>query len=223
MQILFRPNYIESEKVRFDFFKEDVKKEVIEKNIKDAKLLDIWCYQDSFKFENNLVHVYWIDKSIPGNYNLENFKKCDLDKESIPFKNETFDFIIAWEIIEHIKRPFEFIENISHLLKPNWILYLSTPTPYYYMEILKELFWSEVLDDDEHLNLFSTNHLVNYCKKNKLRLIWKWWYKFWIPFIKLMIVRIGIPRFLSYQIIYKFQNTKVTTKVTQIADTSQDW
>lgn len=165
MKILFRPNYIQSEKVRFDFFKEDVKKEVIEKSIKNAKLLDIWCYQDSFKFENNLVNVYWIDKHIPEWYNLKNFKKCDLDKEEIPFENETFDFIIAWEVIEHIKRPFEFIEQISKLLKPNWILYFSNSTPYYYLEILKELFWILTLDDKEHLNLFSPNHLINYCKK----------------------------------------------------------
>jgi len=44
-----------------------------------------------------------------------------------PFKNETFDCIIASEIIEHLVEPKEFVKNIIPLLKKDGVLIISTP------------------------------------------------------------------------------------------------
>jgi 2-polyprenyl-3-methyl-5-hydroxy-6-metoxy-1,4-benzoquinol methylase len=38
-----------------------------------------------------------------------------------------FDFIFAFEVIEHVKRPGDFLLNLSQLLKPTGLLFISTP------------------------------------------------------------------------------------------------
>ena len=41
--------------------------------------------------------------------------------------NEKFDAVIAIEIIEHLENPFNFARQCAKLLKPNGLLFLSTP------------------------------------------------------------------------------------------------
>ena len=50
-----------------------------------------------------------------------------------PFKPETFDYIIASEIIEHVADPSEFIKQLFSLLRKNGKLIITTP----YKEKLK--------------------------------------------------------------------------------------
>jgi SAM-dependent methyltransferase len=56
-------------------------------------------------------------------------RKVDLEQDKIPFKDESFDTIIACEIIEHLKNPLNLLSEAKRLLKrgglfigtvPNW-------------------------------------------------------------------------------------------------------
>lgn len=199
MKILFRPNYEKSEIVRFEYFKNFIKEKI--SIDEEYKLLDIWCSQLWF-WENSNMEVFWIDIQKNSVYDSDHFKIVNLDKEKLPYNDSFFDFIVAWEVIEHIKRPFEFIEECSRCLKKWWFLLLSTPNPHHYAEILKELFWMNVLDDKDHLNLFSRIHLTQYAKKFSLNLIEIKRYKFWIPFLKIMFISLKTPKLLNYQNIY---------------------
>jgi SAM-dependent methyltransferase len=42
-------------------------------------------------------------------------------------ENEKFDAVVAIEIIEHLENPFNFARQCAKLLKPNGLLFLSTP------------------------------------------------------------------------------------------------
>ncbi|MBW2310380.1 MAG: methyltransferase domain-containing protein [Deltaproteobacteria bacterium] len=52
--------------------------------------------------------------------------KCDLSK-GLPYRNQTFDCILAGEIIEHIVDTDYFLEEINRLLINKGVLIITTP------------------------------------------------------------------------------------------------
>ena len=55
----------------------------------------------------------------------ENFILCDSQK--LPFKNETFDFVETFHVIEHIKNPYMFLDEIKRVLVIGGMLKLICP------------------------------------------------------------------------------------------------
>ncbi len=58
---------------------------------------------------------------------FDNLKKCDLNKEKIPYKNNYFDIVICSEVIEHIYDTDRLLEEIKRVLKNTGFLIISTP------------------------------------------------------------------------------------------------
>lgn len=56
--------------------------------------------------------------------NLE-FQRADIN--ALPFENDAFDVITCFETIEHVDSPETAIEELSRVLKPNGVLFVSTP------------------------------------------------------------------------------------------------
>lgn len=50
-----------------------------------------------------------------------------LDIFNLPFKKETFDIITSFETIEHVKDGALMLSKLEEVLKPNGLLFLSTP------------------------------------------------------------------------------------------------
>jgi len=70
---------------------------------------------------------WMIESYMPENIEI---KKIDLDsKESIleSYPSNSFDFLVACEVIEHLKYPWQFIESCSQLIKDNGYFFLTTP------------------------------------------------------------------------------------------------
>jgi len=55
------------------------------------------------------------------------FKKCDLEKDSIPFSDGFFDYVICTEVIEHLSNADRLLSEIYRVLKKGGHLILSTP------------------------------------------------------------------------------------------------
>ncbi|WP_013323763.1 class I SAM-dependent methyltransferase [Gloeothece verrucosa] len=53
-------------------------------------------------------------------------QKVDLNK-TLPYEDETFDYIVGAEVIEHIENPWHLIRELYRITKPNGIVILSTP------------------------------------------------------------------------------------------------
>lgn len=54
-------------------------------------------------------------------------EKIHGDLETFDFSNNTFDIIICWDVIEHLKNPKKALDNLAGTLSPNGILVLGAP------------------------------------------------------------------------------------------------
>ena len=55
-------------------------------------------------------------------------KKCDLETESVPFADGTFDAVVFNELFEHLRiDPIATLREVHRVLKPEGVLLLSTP------------------------------------------------------------------------------------------------
>ena len=58
---------------------------------------------------------------------LREFKVGDINLEILPWRNDFFDAVSAWQVIEHLENPHHFIREVNRVLKPGGIFFLSTP------------------------------------------------------------------------------------------------
>ena len=54
------------------------------------------------------------------------FKVCDVTKP-LPFENSSLDYILLAEVIEHLRNPYQVMQELSRVLRPGGKLILSTP------------------------------------------------------------------------------------------------
>lgn len=79
--------------------------------------------------------------------------RVDIETTPLPVEDETFDYIICGEVIEHLERdPMFMMSELNRVMKPNGLLVLTTPNiasshgvsrilqgadPYFYMQYRK--------------------------------------------------------------------------------------
>jgi 2-polyprenyl-3-methyl-5-hydroxy-6-metoxy-1,4-benzoquinol methylase len=85
--------------------------------------------------------------------------------ESANYQNDYFDVIAAFEIIEHIHRPQEFIESLHKILKKDGVLCISTPNLDHAKTFKNFIDWP-YLTPPEHLCFFNRQTIQNLLEKN---------------------------------------------------------
>jgi 2-polyprenyl-3-methyl-5-hydroxy-6-metoxy-1,4-benzoquinol methylase len=82
----------------------------------------------------------------------------------LPFKNNFFDVVTAFDVIEHVKDYKKAIKNIFRVLKPNGIFLLSTPIE------VKGFFkkFPSADKDTTHVTTFTEEEIKALLIKNKL-------------------------------------------------------
>jgi 2-polyprenyl-3-methyl-5-hydroxy-6-metoxy-1,4-benzoquinol methylase len=76
-----------------------------------------------------------------------------------PFEPESFDVIIACEIVEHIFLVRPFLQNIQKSLKPGGLFIGSVPNAFRMRNRFKFLFGNEFETDPTHVRMFSSQKL----------------------------------------------------------------
>src|SRR5690606_24625687 len=94
-----------------------------------AVALDIGWAQTPNQFLSNKTVVGFDvdDRVLPNNYKSSVTGKVEEIANLLP--SESFDVILAGELIEHLETPYEFLRDCLALLRPGGKLVLSTPNP----------------------------------------------------------------------------------------------
>lgn len=142
-----KPNHKLTGRLKFT-----VKKLVQDKEIKGKKVLDIGCGYGWFEVNTLKRGVKEIAGIEITKKDLETAKDNIKDKRAIfkiagalnlPFKDNYFDTVVAWEVIEHIPKNTEnkmFME-VSRVLKKNGAFFLSTPYDSFFSKTLDPAYW----------------------------------------------------------------------------------
>jgi 2-polyprenyl-3-methyl-5-hydroxy-6-metoxy-1,4-benzoquinol methylase len=132
----------------------------------NGKILDVGYYACTLHGEilrtAGKENVFGVDTELKKE--TPNYKKASAEK--IPFQTQSFDTIIAGELIEHLKKPELFIKEANRLLKKDGKLIITTPN--------KESLLNKIFHNNEtkiHLSLFSYSELENLLKKNNFEVI----------------------------------------------------
>jgi SAM-dependent methyltransferase len=79
---------------------------------------------------------------------------ADLD-QPLPFANESFDAVVAGELLEHLRDPRGVVAEARRVLRPGGVLVASVPNAYRLKNRLRFLLGREPDQDPTHLQMFS--------------------------------------------------------------------
>jgi len=83
------------------------------------------------------------------------------------FKEEMFDVITSFEVVEHINNPVEEIQKIKYFLRKGGVLYITTPNFNSISRYLLKENWN-IIGYPEHLTYYTAKTLTGLLRKNNL-------------------------------------------------------
>lgn len=120
-----------------------------------------------------------IDKHIPEELHTgHNVEFYEAEVPPIPTDNNSFDFVLAFQVIEHIKKDIEFVREIKRVLRHEGKFIVTTPNvlmsltrnPWhvreYHADELKNILECE-FDKVEAYGIFGNKKVMTYYNKNK--------------------------------------------------------
>ena len=73
------------------------------------------------------------------------------DLLSLPFKNESFDFVFCRQVIEHMSSPEKLIREVYRILESNGLFYVDTPVTQTHSDVTHyhihpKSYWKRILN-----------------------------------------------------------------------------
>jgi SAM-dependent methyltransferase len=178
----------------------------------DATILDLGCGDAVNPFLPG--RVIGVDLNVrPGSSNYARMVEWDLDNHPLPFASGEADVVILGDVIEHLRRPFELIEEAHRILRDDGLLLLSTPNPHYIHEVLKSWLNIPIADEKGHLVHFPFANLKQFLEQLGFRVERHTYFKFWIPKLKYFVLRTGVPSAFGYQYLLRARKTSRVVSV----------
>ena len=190
-------DYLRSKEARIEKFKIDLSK--IQKYKKEGKILDIGCGHGLFlgvaKDRGWDAYGIELSKEVCKYGRSLGLNIINKGLEETNFKENSFDVITLWDVIEHVENPSETLKLSNHILKKGGIIVFSTPNiGSLFAKIMGKKWWNLV---NMHLYYFDKKTIKKILEKN--------------GFIVLKITsypRIIIPKYAvewlkQYKLIYK--------------------
>jgi 2-polyprenyl-3-methyl-5-hydroxy-6-metoxy-1,4-benzoquinol methylase len=109
-------------------------------------ILDLGCYTGLFA--NALKKKFWNKNILAGDYDTNNLAIArfiypdisdifeEINVYDMQYDNEYFDCIVFQDVIEHLEGAAHAVKEINRVLKTESVLIITTPSPYYYNEII---------------------------------------------------------------------------------------
>ena len=149
---------------------------IILKYVKGKEVLDVGCIDHSAtnekkeswlhnKIRKEAKSVVGLDNNEKEIKKLQN--KYDFicgDAQTIDLKRK-FDCIVAGELIEHLENPGIFLKNMLRHLNPHGYIILTTPNPFYALNLIKLLSKKSACENSEHTCWFCDDTLSQLLKR----------------------------------------------------------
>lgn len=91
------------EKIALNIFKKHIQN-------KESKILDVGSGDGLFKHMLNENGYFKVDE-------IPNEKHTDISFQKIKSKSEYYDVITAWEVLEHLENPWNFVRESYRILR----------------------------------------------------------------------------------------------------------
>ena len=125
---------------------------VSDSDIIGKRILNIGCgfgWFENFSLQKNVKEIIGIEKKesalLTGKTHLKNSKiKFEVGSAiDLPFPPESFDTVVAWEVIEHIPKGTEsrMFSEIQRVLRSDGACYISTPNDSLASKLLDPAWW----------------------------------------------------------------------------------
>src|SRR5438034_120840 len=103
-----------------------------------GRILDIGYVSKPLKMK---AELYGVDiQPAPCPDNFREVKVANLNAEPIPYPDSYFDSVFAGETFEHVSNPVRLLAECNRVLLPGGTCVLTTPNPYYWLEVLRNIF-----------------------------------------------------------------------------------
>lgn len=123
-------HYLEEEGLKREYFRKKLNQIGKQKN--KGRLLDVGCATGVFLklaqesgWETWGVDISQFAVNLCRRRGLKNVLKCAFEK--MKFDQGFFDVVVAFDLIEHVLDPLKFLKKIGKIMKPNGLLFLTTP------------------------------------------------------------------------------------------------
>ncbi len=103
--------------------------ELLQAHMTSGNVLDIPCGSGAFlrRLQQGAYTCYGADIAAhPAIPREATFVQTNMN-DTLPFDDDRFDAVVSIEGIEHIRRPFDFVNECARILKPGGLLFLTTP------------------------------------------------------------------------------------------------
>lgn len=121
-------------------------------DVVNKRILDIGCGYGWFELNvadracGTVIGIELLEQNLEtAKANIDN-EKIDFTVGSaidLPFENESFDTVVAWEVIEHIPKQTEgkMFQEVGRVLKSGGAFYLSTPNRSFFANVFDPAWW----------------------------------------------------------------------------------
>ncbi len=159
--------YIDERPLLLEYFRRKIA--LLKTYLSQGKLLEIGCGHGFFleAARNSPFETLGIDISA---YAVEYAQKQRLparlvDLEKAHFPPQSFDAVVAFQLIEHIPNPLKFMREVNRILKPSGVVLLATPNEGGYLRKIMGRHWLSYRHA-EHLFFFSPKTLGELLSKS---------------------------------------------------------
>ncbi len=135
-----------------------------------GRLLDIGCALGLFQLAAEKQGWQTVGVELSAEQAAYGREKFGLDIrtgffEEMDFPPASFDVITLWSVIEHVKDPRTFLQNVRRLLKPDGLLILQTPNQNSLITLLADMGY-RVSRGKFLLSIYSTDHIYRFEAKS---------------------------------------------------------
>ena len=147
------------------------KRTLIQKCSTGCKILDFGC--GTGEFINEMKTHGWIVSGVepsPVARQRAEEKKLEIAESLDSLKENSFDVISLWHVLEHLHNPNEYLEKFHQLLKQNGTLVVAVPNPESYDASVYKDHWA-AYDVPRHLWHFSHSNMKRILDQNGFQLL----------------------------------------------------